>query len=77
MTNTNLLREKIRQSGLKYGYIAEQMALTRQGLYNKINGKNEFTAKQIVNLCEILGIEDKDEFFFAKNVINNHVTDRI
>lgn len=46
--------------------IAEDCGLTTQGLYNKLEGKNEFKHSEIVNLCETLGLtsKDREKIFF-------------
>ena len=74
MTNTQMLRQIVRDSGLKYQYIAEKMGLSRFGLMKKIDGENEFKASEIENLCEILKIdslEQRMQIFFANEVENN------
>ena len=68
MTNTKLLNEIIKKSGLKRVYIAEKVGLTPVGLYNCITGKSEFKASQINVLCDLLGIKDlelKEAVFFT------------
>lgn len=61
MTNTKLLREKIDASGLKLQYIADQLGITRFGLYKKLQDGSEFKPSQIVKLCELLRIETAEE----------------
>lgn len=71
MTNTVLLNEYIKKSGLKLYCISEKMGLSRFGFANKVKGKNEFTASEIEKLCAILNIdslEDRQRIFFAKEV---------
>lgn len=58
MTNTEKLRELIDKSGLKFEYVAEQIGLTRFGLYKKLETGSEFKPSQIATLCELLKIED-------------------
>ena len=76
MTNTNALRKKIAESGLKIKYIAEKMGITYQGLLNKIDNKTEFTASEIVSLCKILNLSnrERDAIFFAKKVDSESIT---
>ena len=66
MTNSNLLNVKIQESGIKIGHIARVLNLSRQGLYNKINGKTEFFGSEITKLSEILNlsIEERENIFF-------------
>ena len=68
MTDTELLRGKIKENGLKLGYVAEQLGLTRQGFGLKLNNTNEFTTSEVLKLCELLGItslREKEKIFFA------------
>lgn len=70
MTNTELLMKYIERSGLKLGFIADEMHLSRFGLSKKINNINEFKASEIEKLCSILNIslKDRSRVFFAKKV---------
>lgn len=61
MTNTKLLREKIEASGLKLSYIASQLWISRAALTMKIENKSGFRQKEIVKLCELLGITTPKE----------------
>lgn len=68
MTNVKLLEDKIRQSGLKKGYLAERLGVSRGTLCSLLSNKTEFKTSQIRTLCEILGIEDDEvikTIFFA------------
>lgn len=68
MTNTELLKDKIHESGLKYGYIADKLGISRTSLYLKVNGNKEFNQREISILCELLQIkslEEKELIFFT------------
>lgn len=67
MTNTELLREKIENSGYKLQFIAKSLGLTYQGLLNKINNRSEFRASEIQALYNLLGLTEKERvaIFFA------------
>jgi transcriptional regulator with XRE-family HTH domain len=68
MTNTKLLERKIRQSGIKKGYIAERLGVSRTTFRALMCNSTEFKASQIKTLCEILGIKDDEtmkDIFFA------------
>lgn len=70
MTNTVLLEEAIRNSGLKKSYIAKRVGLTPAGFRNCVTNRAEFKTGQIKILCEVLGIESlemKEAIFFADN----------
>lgn len=59
MVNTGLLEEAISRSGLKKGYIAAQIGLTRAGLRNCITNRAEFKASQMLRLCDLLGLSNE------------------
>lgn len=61
MVDTQLLQEKIAQSGLKREYIANSLGLSREGLWKKLREGTEFTPSQIKIWCDLLRIEDPDE----------------
>ena len=67
MTNTELLREKIDQSGYKLRFIAKKIGITYQGLLNKINNRSEFRANEIQALYDLLGLteEERVAIFFC------------
>lgn len=69
MTNTNLLRQKIEESGLKLQFIADKLGISRATLTAKINGTSEFNQTEIQTLCDLLNIKSLKEknsiFFFS------------
>ena len=69
MTNTNLLKQKIAESGLKINFIAEYVGISRQALWEKINNKSPFNQYEISKLCDVLKLkvpEEKEAIFFAE-----------
>ena len=68
MTDTELLKNKIHESGLKYGNIADKIGISRTSLYLKVNGDKAFNQSEISILCELLPIknlEEKELIFFT------------
>lgn len=67
MTNTNLLRSKIDESGYKLTYLAEKCNLTYFGFMKKVNNETEFKASEIKTLKELLNLtnEEANKIFFA------------
>lgn len=66
MTNSELLKKTIDESGLKLSFIAEKMGISRDSLYRKINNKTAFNQYEINDLCDVLKIdslEQKDAIF--------------
>lgn len=71
MTNTKMLQDKISESGLKIGFIAERVGISRQLLWKKVNNKTPFNQYEIEKLCGVLKIstlKEKEAIFFAPNV---------
>lgn len=71
--NGALLSEKIEASRLSKSVIAEELGLTRQGLYNKLNGVREFKGNEIKKLIKLLGLNEQEQtdIFFADDVGEN------
>ena len=69
MTDTEKLKKAIADSGLKKGYIAKQMGISRVSLDNYINNRAEFRASHIEALSTILQLdpEQRMAIFFAVN----------
>lgn len=69
MTNTKLLEQVIKERGLKKGYIAERLGVSRSGLINLINNRADFRASQIQSLSELLNLTEtqRNAIFFAVN----------
>jgi hypothetical protein len=71
MVNTELLNQKIKDSGIKKDYIAKQLGITRSGFYKKATNGSEFTVKEVNIICNLLSITkltEKESIFFAKEV---------
>ena len=68
MVNTTLLKQKISESGLRKGFIAEQMGINRVSLARKLNKERLFNVDEAKAICVVLGISDpaeRDRIFFA------------
>lgn len=62
--DTDLLKEEIDKSGLKTGYLAEQLGLSYQGFRLKRNGVIPFRKLEVEALASLLGMSEE-----AKNQI--------
>ena len=68
MTNTELLEQKIAESGKKKGYLAEKCGLSRTGFSNCVKNRAEFKTSHVKILCYELNITDlaeKEAIFYA------------
>ena len=69
MTNTELLENKIQESGKKKSYLAERCGLSRAGFRNCMINKADFKVSHVDILCFELGItslREKEAIFYAK-----------
>ncbi len=69
-TDTVLLQKRIDESGYKLRFIASKCGLTYAGLLPKLRGERQFTQGEIIALCQLLELSDKDmrQIFFAREV---------
>lgn len=69
MTNTRLLEQKIKDSGLKLTYIADRLGVVWITLRRKLDGESEFKQSEIVVLKDLLQLTDEEVkaiFFISK-----------
>lgn len=70
MTNTELLEQKIQESGKKKKYLAARCGLTPNGFRNCCRNLAEFKISQVDILCEELGVKtltERDRLFFYRH----------
>lgn len=60
LVNRNKLRGKIAEKGIKVNDLIAKMGISRTAYYSKINGKTDFTEKELCILKSIFG----DVIFF-------------
>ncbi len=65
--NGELLLEKIEGSLIPKSSIAEELGITRQAFYKKLNGAREFKTSEVKKLAKLLHLtsEERDAIFFA------------
>lgn len=70
LTNTQALRDKIAERGLKLGYVAKCVKMSRQCLHNKIYGSSEFTVSEINAMRDVLNLSTDElmRIFFDNGV---------
>lgn len=70
MTDFDLLLSKIRDSGMTVVAISEKAGIDRATFYNRLKGKGEFSASEIVSLSEVLHLSkpDRDKIFLTNKV---------
>ena len=67
MPNIQMLKGKISDSGMTVTAIAEKSGILRETLYNRINGRGEFTASEIVGLSNTLKLNksEREQIFLS------------
>lgn len=60
MTDCARLNEIIKNSDYPVNVIASKAGMTTQSLHNKRTGKREFTINEMLSLCRVLDISEKE-----------------
>ena len=70
MVDSELLKECVEKSGLKYNFIAKMLGISRYALKMKINNESQFKISEAIALAEILNMSEKMMFdiFFGKEL---------
>ena len=70
MTNTKLLSEEIRKNGYTMESLANEIGLSRTGLFNKMHNITEFRISEINKISTVLNLKKRDmnRIFFATDV---------
>ncbi len=59
MVDSELLKECIKKSGLKYYFIAQKLGISRYALQMKMDNETEFKISEALALAEILNMSEK------------------
>lgn len=67
MTNMDMLRKKMDETGMTVVSIAEKSGILRETLYNRLSGKGEFKASEIQALTKTLRLTkaERDAIFLT------------
>jgi len=67
LTDSEKLKAKIRDSGYRIRFLAEQLGISYQALYNKVDNKTQFLASEIMRFSDLLNLtpEERDDIFFT------------
>lgn len=58
--NANLLRSKIAERGMTQGMLAKAIGVSQNTLSKKMIGRRDFTAGEILKICDALNIVSDD-----------------
>lgn len=66
MVKLDVLKTRIRTSGLKTQSVAEKLGISRASLWKKLSGRVEFKVSEIAGLSKVLDLtnEERDYIFF-------------
>lgn len=68
MTDVVLLKQKIKDSGLKDQVFYQKLDISRSAWHKKKNGQSPFKVEEIQTVCDLLRItslREKEHIFFA------------
>lgn len=68
MTNTLKLKALLIETGYTQEKLALKLGISVYSLHRKINNKAEFKVSEIQKISNLLGITDKDKYFFCNSV---------
>lgn len=73
MTNIELLKKHISDSGITMVALAEKAGMQRVTLYNRLNGVGQFTVDEMIGLSSALRLREseRDAIFFDKKVASD------
>lgn len=68
MVDHEALQARVKESGIPISFIARKMGVTRPTLVNKLKGKTDFTAADIISISETLRLtrDERDALFFCE-----------
>lgn len=77
--NNDLLKEVIKDRGIKITSLADKIGITRQSLSQKLNGEREFAQGEILAIKNNLRLSDEEFMliFFNSNVEENSTKESV
>lgn len=57
------LYSKLKDAGLTQKELAKRIGISAHSLCNKFGGKVPFTYREVITICDVLGIDNPREFF--------------
>lgn len=67
MFNPELLKQEIKGSGFRMGFIADQLGMSHKALNNRMRGRTPWKATEAEDISNLLGLTNKrkKDIFFA------------
>ena len=71
MIDFEMLKKAIKASGKTTTQVVIDAKMSRETFYNRMKGVGEFTASEIINISDAIGLkpEEREAIFFAKEVV--------
>lgn len=68
MPNMELLKNKVSESGMTVTHVCEKVGISRETFYNRLAGKGEFTASEIVGFTDVLRLSknEREKIFLSR-----------
>ena len=64
-----LLNKKLEEKDVKRPQLSNEMGITQKSLFNKLNGKTEFTLSEAIKIKELVAPGESLEKLFKRNEI--------
>lgn len=61
MPNVEELKNKIADSGMTITAISKKSGINRATIYNRLNGRGEWTASEMANISKVLGLSSDEK----------------
>ena len=70
MVDIEKLKKTIKDSGMTMVAVSQKSGITRETLYNRMNGIGDFTAREIIGLSKALNLKksERENIFFKTKV---------
>ena len=70
MVDIEKLKKTIKDSGMTMVAVSQKSGITRETLYNRMNGIGDFTATEIIGLSKTLNLKksERENIFFKTKV---------
>jgi predicted transcriptional regulator len=70
MVDIEKLKKTIKDSGMTMVAVSQKSGITRETLYNRMNGIGDFTATEIIGLSKALNLKksERENIFFKTKV---------
>lgn len=65
--NKNLLRAAIAEKGMNQAKLAAAIGMSANSLSRKMNGRREFSLREVITIIQVLELKNPQEIFLPKS----------